>query len=73
MKCLSCDKILSSYESTRRFTDGNNFVDLCNNCFRISGINFVLDRLDLISESDIMPQYDNDAEEDNEDIKEIIQ
>lgn len=32
MKCYSCDKILSTQESVRRFKESNTFVDLCNKC-----------------------------------------
>lgn len=34
MRCLSCNKALSDYESTRRYANNpNTFVDLCDNCF----------------------------------------
>ena len=32
MKCIACDKILTSRESTRRFKESGSFVDLCNGC-----------------------------------------
>ena len=33
MKCLSCDCILSSMESTRKYKYSSEFIDLCNYCF----------------------------------------
>lgn len=38
MKCLACDKILTDYEATRKFSGSKEFVDLCNHCF-YSGVN----------------------------------
>lgn len=32
MRCYSCNKILSSKESVRRFKESGDFVDLCNGC-----------------------------------------
>ena len=32
MRCVACNKILSSQESTRRFKESASFVDLCNEC-----------------------------------------
>ena len=32
MRCLSCNKLLSDYEATRRYSSDNSFVDLCNEC-----------------------------------------
>jgi len=37
MKCLACDKILSDFEATRKFSGSGEFVDLCNHCFH-SGV-----------------------------------
>jgi hypothetical protein len=33
MRCLSCDRKLSDYESTRKYASSGSFVDLCNRCF----------------------------------------
>lgn len=37
MKCLACDRILSDFEATRKFSGSGEFVDLCNHCFH-SGV-----------------------------------
>lgn len=54
MKCLACDKILSDYEATRKFSQSKEFVDLCNHCF-YSGVNdeiITSEREDLRQEED---------------------
>lgn len=33
MRCLSCDRKLTDYESTRKYASSGSFVDLCNRCF----------------------------------------
>ena len=33
MRCLACNRALTDYEATRRFTDSKEFIDLCNHCF----------------------------------------
>ena len=33
MKCLSCDRILTDKEATRRGAITNDFIDLCDHCF----------------------------------------
>lgn len=33
MRCLSCDRKLNDYESTRKYASSGDFVDLCNRCF----------------------------------------
>lgn len=33
MRCLACNKALTDYEATRRFSESKEFVDLCNHCF----------------------------------------
>ena len=38
MRCLACDRALTDYEATRRFSESKEFVDLCNHCF-YSGVN----------------------------------
>jgi hypothetical protein len=57
MRCLSCNKILSDYESTRKYKETKTFIDLCNTCFSSSDLNIsdVSDRTDL--------KYINDEKE----------
>ena len=33
MRCLSCNKILSDFESTRKSANTGEYLDLCNSCF----------------------------------------
>ena len=32
MRCAACDKILNDFELTRRFSESNEFVDMCLSC-----------------------------------------
>lgn len=34
MRCAACDKILNEFELTRRFSESNEFVDMCMSCSR---------------------------------------
>ena len=46
MRCASCNKALTDYESTRKGALSNQYLDLCNLC--ISGLGIAtLDRPDL--------------------------
>ena len=50
MRCLSCQVVLSDFESTRKYTDSGKYVDLCNKCFgTISREVNVTERADLRS------------------------
>ena len=33
MRCLSCNKILSDFEATRKSANTGEYLDLCNHCF----------------------------------------
>lgn len=62
MRCQSCDKGLSDFESTRKSAVTGEYFDLCNHCF--STIREELqykERYDLINVSDL-----DEEEEDNE-------
>ena len=51
MRCLSCDKVLSDYESTRRSATTSEFVDLCNRCyFYVKEDLHTIDRTDLVTD-----------------------
>lgn len=53
MRCLSCDKILNDYESTRKSAITGEYYDLCNACFStIKDQVYSKERIDLITESD---------------------
>ena len=34
MRCVACDKVLSNYELTKKFSGSGQFVDMCNDCSR---------------------------------------
>ena len=69
MRCLSCQANLNDFESTRKYTDGS-YIDLCNQCFRLSGYKGVtIDRPDLAKTEEIYQDveeqfYTEDEEED---------
>lgn len=53
MRCASCDKILSTFESTRKYEGTTKYVDLCNHCFAtIADVVPVVERADLVGEND---------------------
>lgn len=51
MRCLSCNEILTDYEATRRSANTEEYVDLCNLCFRdVKDDLKTIDRTDLVSD-----------------------
>ena len=34
MRCGACDKIMTNYELTKKFSSSGEFVDMCNECSR---------------------------------------
>jgi hypothetical protein len=34
MRCVACDKIMTDYELTKKFSNSGEFVDMCNECSR---------------------------------------
>jgi hypothetical protein len=59
MRCLSCDAELNDFESTRKYADSGEFVDLCNFCFQsIKDSVAVRERFDLFKESDEIADTD---------------
>lgn len=68
MRCLSCNKILSDLEATRKYASTGEFMDLCNRCFH-SGVS---DQVDVIENSpeDDPPddwEFDDDLDDFDED------
>ena len=60
MKCLSCDKILNDYESTRKSAVTGEYIDLCNHCYStIKDQVYSKERVDLLTESD---SYETDSD-----------
>lgn len=63
MRCKSCNKNLSDFESTRKYND-MSFVDMCTPCFKATEYQgVVVDREDL-------RQIDEDNSEFNEEFEE---
>lgn len=53
MRCKACNKLLTDFESTRKYANSDDYVDLCNDCFRYVPDVQVSERPDLQSEYDI--------------------
>lgn len=58
MRCVSCNKLLTDFEATRRYADTEEFIDLCNDCFVHTNIKAV-ERQDLMSISDVIDIEDD--------------
>jgi len=55
MRCISCDSLLTEFESTRRSGRTNEFLDICSRClYDVEDDIAVIDRLDLKHASDEM-------------------
>jgi hypothetical protein len=54
MRCLSCNNILSDFESTRKYKNTQSYIDLCTLCFNESDLKLleVTERTDLKHDSD---------------------
>lgn len=53
MKCKACNKTLSDFEATRKTKDTQEYLDLCNKCYRPISENVqVVERWDLASNQD---------------------
>lgn len=58
MRCKACDKSLTDFEATRKYTNSSEYVDLCNECFRyVKGVE-VSERPELQKEWEIPTQLD---------------
>ena len=61
MHCVSCNKLLTDFEATRRNAITKDFVDLCKVCFEdVKGLFPVLERKDLLTQSDLDLDGDDD-------------
>ena len=57
MKCLSCDVILTPFESTRKYKSTGDHVDLCNACFKP-----IADQVPVVVRHDLVDLPDDDDE-----------
>lgn len=62
MHCVACNQLLTDFESTRKNAITKDYVDLCKRCFEdVKGLFPVLERKDLLTQSDL----DLDGDEDD--------
>lgn len=65
MRCVSCNSRLNDFESTRKYTD-MTYIDLCNQCFKLSGYKGV-----TIDRPDLAKQDERDEFDDLDDILDV--
>jgi hypothetical protein len=72
--CVCCDRLLSDYESTLRHGVTFQYLDTCKECLKpLKGLFPVIERKDLITESDIDDENDNeDYNLDSEDLEDTL-
>lgn len=62
MHCVACNQLLTDFESTRKNAITKDYVDLCKRCFEdVKGLFPVIERKDLITESDLDLDGDDDS------------
>jgi hypothetical protein len=62
MRCLSCNCILTDFEATRKYENGE-YVDLCNSCLNKSDMeDIVLVEREDLKETDDVEDFDNPEE-----------
>ena len=74
MHCSCCNQLLTDFESTRKNAITKDYVDLCKRCFEdVKGLFPVIERKDLITESDLDLDGDDDSlEMDSGDCRDYI-
>ena len=54
MHCIACDRLLSEFEATRKNALTMDYIDLCKVCFEdVKGLFPVMERKDLVTQSDL--------------------
>jgi hypothetical protein len=68
MRCLSCNKNLSDFESTRKSANTGEYLDLCNTCF--SEIQYDVDTIvrDDLKDNESLEEDDYDFDEERIDV-----
>jgi hypothetical protein len=68
MRCLSCNKNLSDFESTRKSASTGEYLDLCNTCF--SEIQYDVDTIvrDDLKDNESLEEDDYDFDEERIDV-----
>lgn len=55
MRCVTCNKLLTDYESTRKVVNTGAYLDMCQDCYNSLDIPpATVDRKDLLHEADIV-------------------
>lgn len=56
MRCLSCNKILTDYEATRKGKHSGEYIELCSHCFSNSMLVDIqiIDKPELYEDVDIL-------------------
>lgn len=53
MRCVICNEGLTDFEATRKYSDTDDFVDMCNHCYSYVKRNIhTTEREDLLTEQD---------------------
>lgn len=53
MRCVTCNKLLNDYESTRKVANTGQYLDMCQDCYLQLDIPpATIDRKDLLHEAD---------------------
>ncbi len=61
MRCQSCDRLLTAYESTLKNATTYKYLDLCKVCLEdIKPFVRLIDRKDLLTEADLDDEPEND-------------
>jgi hypothetical protein len=56
MRCLSCDCELTDIEATKKYENGNDYIDLCDRC-----LDTIVDDLDSDDETEVEDDDDSDT------------
>jgi len=60
MRCKACNVELNDFESTRKSSVTNEFLDLCNTCYRaVSNDVQAIERYDLMDVEDEVDSYED--------------
>jgi len=61
MRCQACNRLLTDFESTRKSTTCDDYLDLCNDCYSTIRTEVkAMERPDLMSIDDVIDLVDFD-------------
>lgn len=61
MRCVCCNKELSDFEATRKDTQGK-YLDMCNTCFKESGLIYTLPVIEREDLAEVNDTFDEDSD-----------